>query len=134
MKAIQQLISYFDERGRLTRRQIEELVSRGYWAQYTSADLRSLEQKVGQSFCIQTTGNAHGPLWGTDVYTSDSDLGTACVHAGLLRRGEPGVIKVTIVAPLSVFPGSTRNGVTSSLWTNGWPGAFEVELFKKPHA
>jgi hypothetical protein len=132
MKAIHQLITYFEERGQLTRQQIEELVSKGYWGEYTSADLRSLEQKVGQSFYFKATGNARGPLWGTDIYTSDSDLGTACVHAGLLSLDEPGVVKVTIVQPLSVYPGTTRNGITSSLWSTGWPGAYQVELFKKP--
>jgi hypothetical protein len=131
MKAIQQLISYFEERGRLKRRQIDELVAKGYCGQYTGADLRSLEQQVGQSFFFQATGNVHGPLWGTDTYTSDSDLGTACVHAGLLRVGEAGVVKVTMAKPLTVFPGTTRNGITSSTWTTGWSGAYQVELFKK---
>jgi hypothetical protein len=131
MKAIQQLISYFEERGQLKRRQIEELVAKGYWGQYTSADLRSLEQKVGQSFFFEATGNAQGPLWGTDVYTSDSNLGTACVHAGLLQLNETGVVKVTMVKPVAIFQGSTRNGITSSIWTTGWSGAYQVELFKK---
>ena len=131
MKVIQQLIGYFEERGKLKRRQVEELVSKGYWGHYSGADLRALETRIGQSFFFQVTGEAHGPLWGTDTYTSDSDLGTACVHAGLLKAGDSAVIKVTIVKPLSVFRGSTRNGVTSTAWTSGWAGAFEVALVRK---
>jgi hypothetical protein len=131
MKAIHQLISYFEERGRLNARQLDELVAKGYWGQYTAADLRSLEHKVGQSYFFQATGSADGPLWGTDVYTSDSNLGTACVHAGVLKVGESGAVKVTMVKPLAVFQGSTRNGITSSLWSNGWSGAFQVEQFRK---
>jgi hypothetical protein len=131
MKAIHQLIAYFEERGKIGRGQMEQLMAKGYWAPYTSADLRSLEKNVGHSYFFQVTGETHGPLWGTDVYTSDSNLGTAAVHAGLLRPGEAGVVKVTIVKPVHPFPGSTRNGVTSRDWTTSWPGAYQVELVKK---
>ncbi len=131
MKVIEQLIAYFEERGRLTPQQLAQLVEKGYWGQYTSADLRSLEKKIDQSFFFQVTGEANGPVWGTDVYTSDSSLGTACVHAGLLRPGESGVIKVTMVQPIAVYRGSTRNGVGSRDWTTGWSGAYRVDLIKK---
>src|SRR5262245_31314645 len=131
MKVIQQLIAYFQERGKLNGRQIEELVAKGYWGHYTEGDLRSLEGKIGQSFFFEVTGDAHGSLWGTDTYTSDSSLGMACVHAGLLKPGESAVVKVTIVKPLAVFRGSTRHGVTSTAWTTGWSGAFQVDLPRK---
>jgi hypothetical protein len=131
VKVIQQLIAYFEERGKLTPAQLSQLVEKGYWGEYTSGDLRSLETKIGQSFFFQVTGATHGPLWGTDVYTSDSNLETACVHAGLLQPGDSGVVKVTMVQPVPVFTGSTRNGVTSNSWTTGWSGAFQVELIRK---
>ena len=73
----------------------------------------------------------HGPLWGTDVYTSDSSLAAACVHAGLLEPGESGTVKVTMVPPLAAFQGSTRHGVTSHNWTTPWSGAYRVELVHK---
>ena len=131
MKVIQQLIAHFEGRGKLSRAQLAQLVEKGYWGEYASDDLRALEEQVGQSFFFQVTGEVHGPVWGTDVYTSDSSLETACVHAGLLRPGESGVIKVTMVEPLPLYQGSTRNGVTSRPWTSGWPGAFRVELIRK---
>ena len=131
MKVIQQLIAYFEEKGKLRPLQVRELVRKGYWAEPTTADLRSLERKIGQSFFFQVTGADRGPLWGTDVYTSDSSLGKACVHAGVLKDGEEGVVKVTMVQPLAVFTGSTRNGVTSSSWTTPWSGAYTVEAIKK---
>ena len=131
VKVIEQLITYLEERGRLRPRHIEELVAKGYWGQYTSSDLRLLEHKVGQSFFFQVTGEAFGPVWGSDVYTSDSSLETACVHAGLLKPGEAGVVKVTMMTPIPIFQGTTRNGVTSRTWTNGWSGAYRVEAFKK---
>lgn len=131
MKAIQQLISYFDERGRLAPAQVEQLVAKGYWGEYTAAELRSLENRIDQTFIFQATGNDRGPLWGTDVYTSDSNLGTACVHAGVLQLGEAGVVRVRIVQPVPRFQGSRRNGIASHDWTSGWSGAFQVEAVRK---
>jgi hypothetical protein len=103
------------------------LVAKGYWGRYTANDIRSLESKIGQSFSIEATGSLRGPLWGTDIYTSDSDVGSAAVHAGVLQPSEHGVVKVTIVPPIPVFLGSTRNGMTSATWTPGWSGAYKVE-------
>ncbi|MCC6419054.1 MAG: hypothetical protein IT429_12540 [Gemmataceae bacterium] len=131
MKVIQQLIAYFEERGQLTQDQVERLIEKGYWSLYTSADIRGLEGNIGRSLIIQTTGQKDGPLWGTDVYTSDSALEVACVHAGILRVGQTGLVKVTMVPPLPVFRGSTRNGVVSRDWTTSWSGAYRVELIRK---
>jgi hypothetical protein len=127
MKVIQQLIEYFRERGKLTQKQLNQLVAKGWTHQYSPADLPSLESRIGESFLFQVSGNLQGPLWGTDTYTSDSHLGTACVHAGLLQDGEAGVVKVKIVKPIPIFRGSSRNGVKSHDWTTGWSGAFQVE-------
>jgi hypothetical protein len=132
MKAIQQLIGYFEDRGQLTPRQVQQLVARGFYRQYTAGDLHKLEQQIGQSYIFQAIGNTQGPLWGTDTYTSDSNLGTACVHAGVLKPSENGLVKVTIVKPLPVFQASTRNGITSHAWSTGWHGAFQVERVNNP--
>ena len=136
VKAIHQMIEHFRERGRLSRRQLDDLTAKGYWGLMQPDELRSVERKVGQSFSFQVSGNNLGPLWGTDVYTSDSNLGTACVHAGLLKIGETGPVKVTIVEPVPLFQASTRNGITSQTWQTGWGGAFtgRVELTKASRA
>ena len=52
-------------------------------------------------------------MWGTDVYTSDSTLATAAVHAGVLQPGQTGVVKVTILPGQAAYQGSTRNSVRS---------------------
>ncbi|HEX3314734.1 MAG TPA: LCCL domain-containing protein [Gemmataceae bacterium] len=127
MKAIHQIIEHLRERGRLSRRQLADLTAKGYWGLMQPDELRSVERKVGQSFPFQVTGNNLGPIWGTDVYTTDSNLGTACVHAGLLKVGEAGTVKVTIVEPVAIFHASIRNGITSQSWQTGWGGAFMVE-------
>ena len=59
-------------------------------------------------------GVADGQLWGTDIYTRDSTIGAAAVHAGLLKPGETAVLRLTVMAALEKYPGSIRHGVTST--------------------
>ena len=65
------------------------------------------------TFYFRVVGDTIGTVWGTDVYTGDSSLPTAAVHAGLVQPGGTAVIKVTVVQPLGQYQGSARNGVTS---------------------
>jgi hypothetical protein len=89
-------------------------------------NMQALQDRIGESFYFEVVGEVSGPLWGTDIYTSDSAIAKAVVHAGILRIGEKAVIKVTVVNPLPRYDGSTRNGVASSSW-DYWPGAYRVE-------
>jgi hypothetical protein len=89
-------------------------------------NLANLQGEIGKSFLFRVTGAVGGPIWGAGTYTSDSSLATAVVHAGILRAGQTGVVKVTIVPPLPAYEGSTSNGVTSSAYAE-WPGAYRVE-------
>jgi hypothetical protein len=66
-----------------------------------------------------------GSVWGTDVYTADSALALAAVHAGLLKPGQTGVIKVKMVPSPLTFQGSTRNGVTSEPF-GAFPAAYRL--------
>jgi hypothetical protein len=73
-------------------------------------------------------GVVFGPgagLWGTDIYTADSSLALAAVHAGILKQGQQGIVRVKIVPPPDSFEGSTRNGMTSGPYGQ-FPGAFKV--------
>lgn len=54
-----------------------------------------------------------GGVWGTDVYTDDSALCRAAVHAGSLTI-EGGTITVTRNPGRQLYVGTTRNGVVSS--------------------
>jgi hypothetical protein len=59
------------------------------------------------------TGATDGSVWGTDVYTADSLLAVAAVHAGAVKPGETAVVRVTVMSPLTRYQGSTRYGVSS---------------------
>jgi hypothetical protein len=88
--------------------------------------LTNYQNDIGKTLHFQVTGAVNvGTVWGTGVYTSDSPLATAAVHAGLLKAGQTGVVKVTIVPPLAAYMGSTQNGVTTSDY-GPWPGAYRV--------
>lgn len=88
-------------------------------------DLGAFEAQVGKTLRFKVTGAVTGSVWGTDVYTTDSSLATAAVHAGVLRAGQTGVVRVKIVAPPPQFAGSSKNGVATSAW-GAFTGAYQV--------
>ncbi len=63
---------------------------------------------------FRVVGRSGGTVRGTDIYTSDSTLAAAAVHAGVLNEGQTGVVKVTLLPGQSHYTGTTRNGVASS--------------------
>jgi hypothetical protein len=80
---------------------------------------------VGQVFTFRVTGQvAGGWVWGTDVYTLDSTLAMAAVHAGVLKPGQTGIVRVKILGQQPGFTSSTRNGVTSQAY-GPWNGSFQ---------
>ncbi|HYO45703.1 MAG TPA: LCCL domain-containing protein [Gemmatimonadota bacterium] len=69
-----------------------------------------------------------GPVWGTDVYTDDSSVCTAAVHAGLITLVSGGAVTIEMRGGESAYRGEPRNGVTS--WNYGaWEGSF---VFPRP--
>lgn len=89
-------------------------------------NLVSYRDQTGESFSFLVTGSDEGSVWGTDIYTDDSNLATAAVHAGVLSVGETGVVIVTILPGQESYEGSTWNNVTS--WDYGvWSGSYMVE-------
>lgn len=54
-----------------------------------------------------------GTVWGSDVYTADSSICTAAVHAGKITKEEGGEVTIEFRPGRSVYGATTRNGVTS---------------------
>lgn len=77
-------------------------------------NLSSLAHRIGQTFYFDVTGSQQGTVWGTDTYTADSALAAAAVHAGVLKVGQRGMVRVTIVKSPEKHEGSQRNGITTS--------------------
>jgi hypothetical protein len=95
--------------------------------------LTGLRDQIGKTFAFKVTGSADRSIWGTETYTADSGLATAAVHMGVLKIGETGIVRVTIVPPPPTFAGTTQNGLTSSSY-GSYPGAYKVITAKKPVA
>jgi len=93
-------------------------------AQDDPGDVEELAGQIGKVFAFKVTGTADGCVWGTGTYTSDSTISTAAVHAGLLKVGQKGVVKLRIVKPLNGYTGSTKNGITTEGY-GPWDGAYE---------
>jgi LCCL domain len=87
--------------------------------------LTNYQDKVGKSFHFKVTGANTHTIWGDGIYTTDSQLATVAVHAGVLQVGQTGIVRVTIVASPPTFGGSTKNGVTSQPY-GMFPAAYKV--------
>lgn len=88
-------------------------------------NVMQLGAQVGQTLYYRVTGNQVGSCYGTDVYTGDSMIATAAVHAGVLKHGQEGVVRVRILPSRNSYASTSRNGVTSSAWGN-YPISYSV--------
>jgi hypothetical protein len=52
-------------------------------------------------------------VWGTDVYSDNSSVCTAAVHAGKIAPTSGGIVTIEIRPGQIFYKGSTRNGITS---------------------
>ena len=114
MKVIQELVAHFERQGKLTPEDLEALLDQGLLASDAPARIQDLCDTPGTTYYFRVTGDTSGGgVWGTDVYTGDSTLAAAAVHAGALKPGETAVVRVRVVPPLAQYQGSIRNGVSS---------------------
>jgi hypothetical protein len=126
VKAIQELVSYFERRGKLKPAQIEKLLKKGFLAADGPSNMMGLCDQEGQTYYFRIHGEETGTVWGTDTYTGDSALASAALHAGAVTPGETQVVRVTVMKPLRQYLGSTRNGITTYNF-GPYSTAFRVE-------
>ena len=81
-----------------------------------------------QAFLYSLTGSTGGSIWGTDIYTDNSSLAKAAVHAGVLVPGETGAVRVTVKPGLPSYPAFSRFGVSSSS-DGSYAGSFVIERY-----
>jgi hypothetical protein len=94
---------------------VTEVVVEDANAQPDPGNLTSFESQQGKVLAFTVTGMAAGgSVWGTDVYTTDSRLAIAAVHAGQVKVGETGVVRVKVIPSPPSFAGSSRHGITTS--------------------
>ncbi|WP_323035420.1 LCCL domain-containing protein [Pararhodobacter sp.] len=78
----------------------------------------------GQTFSFQVTGASSGSVWGTGIYTDDSSVARAAVHAGLVGVGQTGVVHVQVLPGQQSYQGSAQYGVQSSNYGT-WHGSYQ---------
>jgi len=64
-----------------------------------------------------------GSVWGTELYTDDSSVCSAAVHAGIINPIEGGRVVIEIAPGLNSYEGSEANGVTAQDY-GPWDGSF----------
>lgn len=92
-----------------------------------TTNANAFDLDVGESMSFACPANCEpDTVWGTDVYTDDSSLCSAAIHAGAISQLEGGVFTVTMVEGLDEHPGTERNGISTSDW-GSWSTSFTVE-------
>ena len=70
---------------------------------------------VGMTYKFQCPPNGkEGIIWGSDVYTADSSICTAAVHAGLFSLEEGGTVTVEFRPGRLTYGSTMRNGIKSN--------------------
>lgn len=93
--------------------------SRGYDVISTSVSEALVRCPLG------CTNSNSASIWGTYIYTDDSAICIAAIHAGVLTT-EGGVVKVIRQDGQSSYPGTERNGISTSNY-GSWGASFSLE-------
>ncbi len=62
-------------------------------------DLTKHRGNVGLHINVNVIGQASGVVYGSSIYSDDSDINTAAVHAGVVKIGESKVVTVVTKGP-----------------------------------
>lgn len=97
----------------------------GWSTRLSSFELDSEDEGQVFTFSCPTTSpsQVYAPVWGTDLYTLNSRLCQAAVHAGMITF-DGGLINVELISGESTYQGSTRFGVKSKSYQG------EVDSFR----
>jgi hypothetical protein len=68
-------------------------------------------------------GDGRAAVYGTDVYTAESGVCAAAIHAGVLALREAGAVTIVFGSGAESFRGTERNGVTTRSYGR-WPQSY----------
>ena len=75
----------------------------------------SLNASTSITCTCDASKTGSGPVWGTDIYTQDSSICRAAVHAGVITSSG-GSVSAKAASGCKTYKGTTRNGVKSGQW------------------
>jgi hypothetical protein len=102
----------------------------GYGWRANASDYRGLDGKQFEFGC--PPGGAPEGIYGTGVYTDDSSVCSAAVHAGKITAAEGGQVIIATQPGQPSYKGSSANGVESSEF-GAYGGSYQV-VDDKPFA
>lgn len=73
----------------------------------------------------KVTGSNVGTVWGSGIYTDDSLVAVAAVHAGLVKVGETKEIVYIVEPGMHNYTGGERNGISTSNY-GAWAGSYRL--------
>ncbi len=73
-------------------------------------------QMGGRYSCNCPANGGAGSVWGTDIYTDDTSICTAAVHAGLITFQSGGAVIIEIRPGQSSYATTARYGITSTAY------------------
>ncbi len=80
--------------------------------------------RATEEFSCTCTGKTASSVWGSGVYTRDSNMCNAAIHAGAIPA-TGGKITVKASPACDKYTGSTKNGVTTGGWGH-YDGSFYI--------
>ncbi|MEM8885885.1 MAG: LCCL domain-containing protein [Planctomycetota bacterium] len=87
---------------------------------------RPVGRKPGDVAILLARGDTRGAVYGSGPYTANSNAIAAAVHAGLLKKGELGLIRIKYSEGLDEYAPSNQNGVQTRA-TAKYRLSFELE-------
>ncbi|MCP3063954.1 hypothetical protein LXT21_34775 [Myxococcus sp. K38C18041901] len=78
--------------------------------------------QTGKQLQCTCSSGGSGSVWGTNLYTDDSNICRAAVHAGVMTTSG-GTVTIEVQPAQNTFIGTTRNGVTTSSY-GYWGGSY----------
>ncbi|MFH2006876.1 MAG: LCCL domain-containing protein [bacterium] len=89
-----------------------------------STNAQAYRTRLSKRFTLSCpAGGQLGSVWGTGIYTDDSSVCSAAVHAGIITKARGGTVSIEMQPAQGSYLGSARFGVTSRSW-NAWQGSF----------
>jgi hypothetical protein len=77
--------------------------------------------------CPANCLEAGGTVWGTELYTDDSRICLAAIHAGVIENAVGGAFTLTFRPGQQRYSGTTANGVTTLDYAV-WRASFAVSV------
>ena len=91
-----------------------------YWTRlfpsvYLDTSAAMVNFEAGKTYKFKCPpGGKESSVWGTDIYTVDSSICNAAVHAGKLTSESGGSVTIELRPGESSYKGSTRNGIKTN--------------------